>query len=143
MAKVKDEIDLIPRVSVLEVSQQAIQRDLSNLTHSVQRQGEQLTLAITQLSTAQNANFATLAEKIGASTKTDWQSFWSMIGVLILIGGSVMGYIQMQFTYHDKTHQQLQVHIDKLQDLAQEGIKERAVSSSKIEALEKVKKRGD
>jgi di/tricarboxylate transporter len=85
MAKTKEESDLIPRVSVLEMSQQAIQRDLSNLTHSVQKQGEQLTLAITQLSHAQNTNYTALSEKIGAANQTDWQSFWSMIAVVLVL----------------------------------------------------------
>jgi hypothetical protein len=119
MAKSKEELDLIPRVSVLEMSQQAIQRDLSNLTHSVQKQGEQLTLAITQLSHAQNSNYNALAEKIGVARQTDWPTLLTAVGLIIMIVGGLMTHVYTQFNYVDK--EQTRIH-DRLILLEQTAI---------------------
>jgi hypothetical protein len=110
MAKTKTDIDLelLPRVSILEKSQEAIQRDLSNLTHSVQKQGEQLTFALTQLSNAQNANFNALNEKIGISNKTDWPTLLTGAGIVILLVGGLMTHIYTQFASVDK--EQIRMH---------------------------------
>ena len=114
MAKSKEELDLIPRVSVLEMSQQAIQRDLSNLTHSVQRQGEQLTLAISQLSNAQNANYSALAEEIGAANTTDWSSFWSMIAVVFVAISFILAPI---FIMHNNATETIKETKDRVSSL--------------------------
>lgn len=109
-------IDVIPRISVLEKSQEAIARDLISLSHSVKSQGEQLTAAILSLSQTQNANYNALAEKIGANNLTDWTSFWSMVGVVLILVGMLLAPAYLMNTFNNEKIQDLKERISKTEE---------------------------
>ncbi len=109
------EQDLIPRVSLLEQAQAAISKDLSELSNSVQRQGEQLTSAITQLAHTQNANYNALSEKIGVSTQTDWQSLLTGITVLFIILGAILVPVWISFSYEHRLDEMTRERISALE----------------------------
>jgi hypothetical protein len=79
-------IHLEPRISILEKGQESLQRDLSNLASSVERQGTHLEHAIGKL----NDSFSTISERITSAAKTDWQTVLTLIGIIIIVLGAVM-----------------------------------------------------
>lgn len=93
---------LEPRISVLETTSEALQKELMALSNAVKEQGNQLTNAISNLATAHNAAYNTLADKIGAIGKTDWTTFWTMIATLILALGAISTPIWLNFAALEK-----------------------------------------
>lgn len=115
--------DLVPRVSILEKGQEAIQRDLISLSHAVKDQGVQLTNALTKLTEAHHSSFDIIQEKISNSNKTDWQSFWTMIGTLAIIVAAIMAPVWMSFTYVDKNTNEMNSNIKEMKVSQIENIK--------------------
>lgn len=123
--------EIEPRVSVLEKGQEAIQRDLLELSTSVKEQGIQLTNAITRLSDNHNSTYNSLADKISNINKTDWQSFWTMIGTLCLIVAAIMAPVWTSFAYYNEKSNELKYVVDKHLDRELETV----LKIGKIEAL--------
>lgn len=105
--------NLEPRVSVLEKGQEAIQRDLLELSTSVKEQGIQLTNAITRLSDNHNLTYNSLADKISNINKTDWQSFWTMVGAICIIIAAIMAPVWTSFAYYNEKSNDIKNIVDK------------------------------
>lgn len=111
--------ELEPRVSVLEKGQEALQRDLSQLTTAVRDQGTQLTMAIAKLADNTNANFTQLAEKLSSSQKTDWHMFWQTlftgVGIVVVLLGACFAPVWMSITYHHETIHEIKASVAEIQ----------------------------
>jgi len=132
---IEDFNSLVPRVSVLERGQEAIQRDLITLSHAVKDQGLQLTNALTKLSDAHNNSFNILNEKISSTNKTDWQSFWTMIGTLAVIIAGIMAPVWMNFAAVEKNQNFTSNSVHELQESNIELIKDISILKTRIEYL--------
>jgi len=139
MAKAPDDLDLAPRVSILEKGQEAIQRDLLNLTHSVKEQGTQLTTAILSLSQSQNSNYNALSEKIGSNSKTDWPTLMSLLGLVFIVIGALMTHIYIQFSYVDREILKINNQIEQVEISLKQNLTTHAILNTRIEHLEKQK----
>jgi predicted PurR-regulated permease PerM len=115
--------NLSPRVSILEKGQEAIQRDIITLSHSIREQGSQLTNTLTKISESNQNTFNTLSEKISSINKTDWQSFWTMIGTLVVIIAAIMAPVWMSFTYVNSNAEQMNEAIKEIKATQIENIK--------------------
>lgn len=127
--------DVVPRISVLEKTQEAISKDLLNLSHSVKSQGEQLTAAILSLSQTQNVNYNALTEKIGSSKQTDWPTLIGAMSLCILIIGGLMTHIYVQFSYVDKEQLHLREDINRMNVHIEESIKEQSALKTHLEHI--------
>lgn len=121
----KKQIDdnLVPRVSVLERGQEAIQRDLISLSHAVKDQGLQLTNALTTLTEAHHQSFNVIQEKISSGSKTDWQTFWTMGGTVLIVIAGIMSPVWMQFSQVEKNFNSTNETIQRMQDIQTENYK--------------------
>lgn len=123
MATTNNKEDLVPRVSILEKGQEAIQRDIISLSHSIKEQGTQLSNALTKMSDYNQITFGALSEKLGSINKTDWQSFWTMIGTLVIIIAAIMAPVWMSFTYVDKTTNEINSNMKEIKATQIENVK--------------------
>lgn len=124
MATIKEDTNnIVPRVSILEKGQEAIQRDIISLSHSIKEQGLQLSGTLTKMSEYNQITFGNLSEKLGNVNKTDWQSFWTMIGTLVIIIAAIMAPVWMSFTYVDKTNTEMNSNLKEVKSAQIENIK--------------------
>lgn len=141
MAIKEQDQNLAPRVSILEKGQEAIQRDLISLSHSVKEQGLQLTHAITKVSEGNQTAFNNLSEKISNSNKTDWQTFWTMIGTIVVIIAAIMAPVWMSFSYVDKNATEMNNNMKEIKAAQIENIKNIASIQTELKYIKD--KRGD
>lgn len=141
MATTKEEQNLSPRVSILEKGQEAIQRDIITLSHSIREQGSQLTNALTKISESNQNTFNTLSEKISSINKTDWRTFWTMIGTLVVIIAAIMAPVWMSFTYVDKNATEMNSNLKEIKATQIENIKNIASLQTELKYIKE--KRGD
>lgn len=134
---IEDLYSLVPRVSVLERGQEAIQRDLITLSHAVKDQGLQLTSALTKLTEVHHSSFNILNEKISSTGKTDWQSFWTMAGTLIVIVAAIMSPVWMQFNQVEKNFSNMNEQLSEIKTTQIENLRNIAVIKAQYDASEK------
>ena len=140
MATTKEDANnLVPRVSILEKGQEAIQRDIIALSHSIKEQGAQLSNTLTKMSEYDQINFSTFSDKLNNVNKTDWQSFWTMIGTLVIIIAAIMAPVWMSFTYVDKNMNQMNDHIKDQKSAQIENIKNIASLQTELRLLKEAK----
>lgn len=135
--KAQQNADLLPRVSVLERGQDAIQRDIISLSETVKEQGVQLSNAVIKMGEIHQQTFNDLSKEIGAVGKTDWQTFWTMIGTLVVIIAAIMAPVWMSFTYVDKNATEMNSNIKEIKAAQIENIKNIAKLEMKLEMMEK------
>lgn len=126
---------LAPRVSILEKGQEAIQQDLLNLSTAVKEQGVQLTNAITKLSDNHNSTYNALADKISNINKTDWQGFWTMVTVIVMLVAAVLAPVWMNFNNQANLIYDNSKRIEKMEDRYIENVREHAKFSAYLEVL--------
>lgn len=126
-----------PRVTALEIGQENLQKELMNLTVVVKEQGLQLTSAISKLIETHNDSVADLLERLNSFAKTDWTTFWTMIGSIVLILGAISTPIWLNFGYLNKELEETNIHISKSDIIALDSIKNNSILSAKVESLEK------
>lgn len=132
------EVELLPRVSVLERGQDAIQRDIVSLSQTVKEQGAQLSNAVIRMGEIHRETFDSLSKDINASSKTDWQTFWTMIGTIMLIIAAIMAPVWMSFNNVDKENIRVSENIKRINDEQIENIKSITRIETKLEVMEKV-----
>lgn len=135
--------NLEPRISVLEAATETLGRELIQLSTSVREQGVQLTKAIGDLAVTQNQSYNSLSDKIANFGRTDWTTFWTMMGSILLLLGAISTPVWLNFNAIDKQEQKVEKRLDKHDDLILEGLKERAQLREKIEMLEKLEQRSN
>lgn len=133
--KEQENQNLAPRVSILEKGQEAIQRDIISLSHSIKEQGTQLTNALTKLSDSNQSTFNSISEKLNNYGKTDWQSFWTMIGTLIVIIAAIMSPVWMSFIYVDKNATEMNNNMKEIKAAQIENIKNIASLQTEIKYI--------
>lgn len=121
--KAQQNSDLLPRVSVLERGQDAIQRDIISLSETVKEQGVQLSNAVIKMGEIHQQTFNDLSKEIGSASKTDWQTFWTMIGTIMLIVAAIMAPVWMNFTYVDRENARLTTLVNEIKETQIENIK--------------------
>lgn len=133
--KAQQNSDLLPRVSVLERGQDAIQRDIISLSETVKEQGVQLSNAVIKMGEIHQQTFNNLSKEIGSVGKTDWQTFWTMIGTIMLIIAAIMAPVWMNFSYVERENVKLGEVIKDIQETQIENIKAITELRIKIEQL--------
>lgn len=136
--KTQQHNDLLPRVSVLEQGQDAIQRDINSLSETVKEQGVQLSNAVIKMGEIHQQTFNDLSREISAVGKTDWQTFWTMIGTLVVIIAAIMAPVWMSFTNVEKNETQLSETVKEIKQTQIENIKYITELKTKLEIMEKV-----
>ena len=136
--KAQQNSDLLPRVSVLERGQDAIQRDIISLSETVKEQGVQLSNAVIKMGEIHQQTFNDLSKEIGSASKTDWQTFWTMIGTIMLIVAAIMAPVWMNFTYVDKENSRLTTLVNEIKETQIENIKLITELKIKVDHMEKI-----
>ena len=131
--------NIVPRVSILEKGQEAIQKDIISLSHSIKEQGLQLSNTLTKMSEYNQITFGTLSDKLGNVNKTDWQTFWTMIGTLVVIIAAIMAPVWMSFSYVEKGTNEMNTNIKEIKAAQIENIK--TIASLQTE-INHIKERG-
>lgn len=128
------------RVTALEAGQQALHRDVTSLGLIVKEQGNHLSNAIDKLIDSHNLSFSQLSDKINSVGKTDWTTFWTMIGTLILIIGAISTPVWITFNSIDKAMEKEDKQIERLSDFTISSIKDQTELKVRIENIENAKR---
>lgn len=118
--------DIEPRLSVLEKGQENLQNNLMSLANSVKEQGTQLESALIRLS-----------EKMDNVGKTDWTTFWTMVGTLVLLLGAISTPVWLHFNAVEKEFISIKDNIKDLNTFQLNSVSEHSKLKTKIEIYEK------
>jgi len=132
-----------PRLSVLEATTETLGKELIQLSSTVKEQGAQLTTAINSLAQSQNNSYRDLSDKLTNVGKTDGTTFWTMIGTIVLLLGAISTPIWINFRSIEADSFKVEKKLDKHDELALEGIRDRAEFRQRLDYLEKLEQRAN
>jgi chromosome segregation ATPase len=105
--------ELAPRVTRLEAGQEALQNNLSHLTHTVETQGKQLTTAITDLSQEQRSAIDNVNKILSERGRTSWGTLGAWAAVILAV---TMYHNGLTLKPYDTSQQLHEDRIEEIED---------------------------